>query len=57
MAWDNITDLPPTNLYEDEHGNVRRKIAINGRFIAGTWPPAYGQWGYGEMITLDAWVS
>lgn len=54
MSWTRITRLPASYLYEDEHGNIRRRSAESGRFITGDWTPAYGQWGYGQVITLDA---
>lgn len=53
MSWTEITDLPATRLYEDEYGNIRRRSTETGRFISGTWTPAFGHWGYGKTIRLD----
>jgi hypothetical protein len=40
-------------LYVDGYSNVRRRSIETGRFISGTRSPDYGEWGYGETVTLD----
>lgn len=52
--WAPVVDLPPTRLYLDLHGNVRRRSTETGRFISGTIQPGFGQLGYGETIELEA---
>lgn len=52
--WEPITDLPPTRLYVDQWGNVRRRSTKTGRFISGTIQPDFGQLGYGDTIELEA---
>jgi len=54
MAWDRISDLPATRLYEDEYGNIRRRSTETGRFISGVIQPGYGEWDYGKTVRLQA---
>lgn len=57
MGWNKITDLPPTRLYEDDHGNIRRISLQSGQFVSGVVAPDYGEWKYGETIRLRAAAS
>jgi hypothetical protein len=54
MSWTPITDLPPTRLYEDEYGNIRRISLASGEFISGNIWPEYGVWAYGATVDLQA---
>jgi len=52
--WEAITDLPPTRLYVDQYGNVRRRSTESGRFVSGTITPDYGCLSYSETVELEA---